>query len=244
MAELDKGGLEEVVTAGLGIALMKQQPFAAANVARLRRVHPGKTPAELVAYMNKFYLIGVAAIGAGTGAAAAAPSGVVRAPAVILQRLTFLEASVLYTLSVAEVHGLHVEDLERRNLLLTSVLTGNVVATKVLKQVVGRTAPHWGKEIVKSIPMSAVHKANSLLGPEFVTKWSATQGVLVLGQQVPSLIAVALGGGGSSLIGWTIIKTAQATLGPAPESWDHLPNAAGGLVAAKKVRRSAQTAPR
>ncbi|GAA1408541.1 hypothetical protein [Catellatospora coxensis] len=243
MVDVDKIDLGAVVMTGLSMALMKQQPVAAATVDRLRRVHPDKTPAELVAYMNKFYLVGVAAIGAGTGAASAAPSGLVRAPAVYLQRLSFLEASALYTLSVAEVHGLHAEDLERRTLLATSVLAGNFAATKVLQETVGRTAPYWGREIVKSIPMSVILKANKLLGPQFITKWGSTQGVLVLSQQVPLLIAVALGGGGSTLVGWTIIKAAQAILGPAPDSWDHLPDVTSPATA-RRARRTAQTSRR
>lgn len=215
-----KFDLQAVVKAGLDRALDAQQTVAIANVERLRRVHPDKSPAELVSYLNRFYLGAVTTTGAGAGAAAIVPNGMVQVPAAVLDLLTFLEASVLYTLSVAEILGLHVEDVERRRVLVTSVLVGDAVASATLEPLIGRTAPYWGKKIVQSIPMSAINKANAVLGPRFVTKYGAKQGVLVLGKQVPFFIGVGIGAGGNHLFGRFIIKATHKILGPPPESWD------------------------
>src|SRR5690554_953032 len=109
-----------VVKAGLDKALEAQRPLAVANVERLRRVHPEKSPAELISYLNKIYLAAVTTTGAGAGAAAIVPNVVVQVPVALGDLLTFLEASVLYTISVAEIHGLDLEDVERRRLLVMS----------------------------------------------------------------------------------------------------------------------------
>ena len=219
-AALGKIDIQAAVKTGLNKALEVQYPLAVENVARLRRVNPGKSPAELISYLNAIYLSAVTTTGAGAGAAAIVPNGWVQVPVAIVDLITFLEASILYTLSVAEIHGLDIEDVERRRFLVTSVLVGNTAATAALEPLIGRTAPYWGKKIVQSIPMSAINKANSILGPRFVTKYGTKQGVLVLGKQIPLFIGVGIGAAGNHLFGWFVIKAAGKILGPPPESWD------------------------
>ncbi|WP_198318424.1 hypothetical protein [Arthrobacter sp. YN] len=220
MTDMKKFDPKALIKAGLNKALDSQQPVAVANVARLRRVHPDKSPAELIAYMNKWYIGTVSAAGVGAGAAAVVPNGFVQVPAALADLLTYLEASVLYTLSVAEIHRLDLEDIERRRLLVTGVLVGNSASTQVLEKVIGRAAPYWGKKVVQTIPMAAIDAANKVLGPRFITKWGTKQGILVLGKQVPLMIGAAIGGGGNGLFGWVVVKSARKVLGPAPESWD------------------------
>lgn len=219
MADSKKLDPKALVTASLGKALEAQYPLATRNVERLRRVHPDKSPKELISFLTKIYVGTVTATGAGSGASAIVPNGWVQAPVAAADLLTFLEASVLYTLSVAEVHGLDVEDFERRRFLVTSVLVGNSAANAVLEPLIGRTGPYWGKKIVQSIPMSAINKANAVLGPRFITKYGAKQGVLILGKQIPMFIGVGIGAGGNGVFGWFIVRTARKVLGPAPESW-------------------------
>ena len=220
MTEVQKFNPGKLVSTGLTKALRSQQSVAVANVARLRRVHPGKSPAQLVKYLNKVYTGTVTATGAGAGAAAAVPNAVVQVPAAIADALTYLEASVLYVLSVMEIHKLHVEDAEKRRLLVTAVLLGNTAATQILEKVIGRTAPHWGKEIVKRISRDAIKQVNRVLGPRFVTLTGQKVGVLVLGKQVPLMIGAVLGGAGNALFGIFVIRSARAFLGPAPDNWD------------------------
>lgn len=220
MADVKKFDPKDLLKAGLNKALDSQQPVAVANVARLRRVHPDKSPAELIAYMNKWYIGSVSATGVGAGAAAVVPNGFVQVPAALADLLTYLEASVLYTLSVAEIHRVDLEDIERRRLLVTGVLAGSSASTQVLEKVIGRAAPYWGKKVVQAIPMTAIDAANKMLGPRFITKWGSKQGILVLGKQVPLMIGAAIGGGGNGLFGWFVVKSARKILGPAPESWD------------------------
>ena len=170
--------------------------------------------------MNKIYLGAVAASGVGAGAAAAVPNGNIQIPAALAELLVFLEASVLYTLSVAEVHGLSTEDIERRRLLVMSVLLGDAAASATLEPILARSVPYWGRQIVKAIPMSTINKMNKVMGPRFITKYGTKQGLVVLGIQLPFLIGSAVGGAGNGLFGWFVVKAAKRILGPPPETWD------------------------
>lgn len=111
MKKLDPRAL---VQAGFDKALEAQYPLAVENVARLRRVHPDKSPEDLLSYLDKIYLGAVAGAGAGAGAAAAVPNGWVQVPAAFADLLAFLEASVLYTLSVSEGAGVAAVRSRRR----------------------------------------------------------------------------------------------------------------------------------
>lgn len=221
MADDKRFNPQALVRTCLDKALNAQQPLAVDNVDRLRRLHPDKTPAEMIAYLNTVYLAAVTATGAGAGASSIIPNGVLQVPVAFADLLTFLEASILYTLSVAEVHSVDLEDIERRRLLVTSVLLGDSAASAVLEPLIGHTAPHWGKQIVKSIPMSAINAANKVLGPRFVTKYGVKQGVLVLGKQVPLALGVVIGAGGNHVFGRLTIKAAKTILGPAPTVWQN-----------------------
>lgn len=216
---LEQLDAKTVVKTAFSNAVEKQYPLAAENVARLRRVHPEKTPAELIAYVDKFYLGAVTTTGAGAGAAAIVPNGWVQVPVAAAELVTFLEASVLYALSVAEIHGVHAEDAERRRLLVMSVLVGDAAVKKAVEPIIGRSVPYWGRAIVNSIPISAINNANKVLGPRFITKYGTKQGVLVLGKQMPMLIGVGVGAAGNGAFGWFVIRSARKILGPSPDEW-------------------------
>lgn len=150
------------------------------------------------------------------GAAGTIPGGGIASAAFDL--VAFTEASVLYALTLAEIHSVHPEDIERRRLLVQTILIGDSAIT-VLSKGFDRTVPHWGKQIVNAIPMSAVNKANKFLGPRFITKYGTKQGVLVLSKQVPFGLGIGIGAATSHMIGRTIVGTAKKVFGPAPVSF-------------------------
>lgn len=214
-----KLNLKNLAQATFDKALIGQQPAAQDYVARLRRVHPDKSPTQLINLVNGWYLTAVTGTGAASGASAIVPNGWVQLPVAVLDLGTFLEASVFYTLAVAEIHGLNPEDIERRRLLVMTVLMGDSAASSTLRPILSKSVPYWGKSIVEKIPMSAVNAANKLLGPRFITKYGTKQGVLVLGKQIPLGIGVLVGAGGNHGFGWLIVLSAKKILGPAPASW-------------------------
>lgn len=138
----------------------------------------------------------------------------------------FTEASVLYVLSCAELHGLHPDDLERRRLLVLTVLIGDS-ATGAVRKAVGRTGPHWAKRIVSGIPITTINRLNKLLGPRFITKYGTKQGLLVLSKQVPLGIGVLLGGAGNHVIGRGVVASGRKVFGEPPEDWETVPPTAG-----------------
>lgn len=203
-----------MVSQALTKALTFQSPVARKTFERLRRVHYDDSPQELADRVTKYYLSTVTMSGGAMGAAGAIPGGGV--PSAAFDVLAFTEASVLYALTLAEIHGIHPEDLERRRLLVQTILIGDSAIT-ALNKGAGRTVPHWGKQIVNAIPMSAVLKANKVLGPRFITKYGTKQGILVLSKQIPLGLGIGVGAGASHLIGRTIVRTAKRVFGPPPE---------------------------
>lgn len=85
------------------------------------------------------------ATGVGAEAAAVVPNWFVQVPETPADLLTNVESSVLPTLSVAEIHRLGLEDIERRILFVTVVLVRNSASMQVFEKAIGRTAPYWGK---------------------------------------------------------------------------------------------------
>lgn len=207
---------KEMVSKALTKALTFQSPMARKNFERLRRVHPDDSPQALADRINTHYLGTVTASGAMSGGAGVIPGAGL--PAAGLDIIAFTEASVLYVLTLAEIHGLHPEDIERRRLLVQTVLIGESAVT-VLNTGAGRSVPYWGRQIVERIPMSAVNAANRVLGPRFITKYGTKQGVLVLSKQVPFGIGAGIGAGANHLVGRAIVKTAKRVFGPPPTTF-------------------------
>ena len=114
--------LSEIIERGARV----QGPAVRAYIERLRDGSPDATPAEIITKLEKQYLAAVMASGAAVGSAAAIPGiGTLAAlSAVAGETVVFLEATALFVLAVAEVHGIPVEHRERRRALVLSVLVG------------------------------------------------------------------------------------------------------------------------
>ena len=209
-------GTGEVVTGALVKALDMQAPLARRNYERLRRVSPDATPEELAAQLTKFYLNAVTVSGGVAGGVGVVPGAGIASAG--LDAVSFLEGSVLYVLTLAEIHGLHPEDAERRGLLVRTILIGDSAVTALGKGT-QRTSQYWGKQIVSGIPMSTVKQVNKVLGPRFVTKYGTKTGVVVLSKQVPFGVGAGLGAGANHLVARSIIKQSRKVLGPPPATF-------------------------
>jgi hypothetical protein len=203
-------------------AIKSQDSIAVENIARLRRVHPEKTPQELTQYLNKWYLGVVTTTGAAAGATAAVPNIAIQGTAAIAELALFLEASVLYVLSIAEINGLHTEDLERRKLLVASAFVGESIAKGFIEKGVGPVSQHLGKLIVSKIPRESIKAINKVLGPRFITITGTKTGTLVLTKQIPLFVGAALGAAGNHVFARMTVIATRKIVGPAPESWSNL----------------------
>lgn len=212
---------KQMVSKALTKALTFQAPVARKNFERLRRVHPHDTPERLANRVNRHFLATVTTSGGVSGGVGVIPGAGLPAaglPAAGLDVVVFTEFSVLYVLTLAEIHGLHPEDIERRRLLVQTVLIGESAIT-ALDKGAGRTVPYWGKQIVEKIPMKAVDAANKVLGPRFITKYGTKQGVLVLSKQIPLGLGAGIGAGANHLVGRAIVSTTKNVFGPPPKEF-------------------------
>src|SRR3954465_7413931 len=158
------GSLEPIrqgLTSALDKALHLNQGMVDAYLARARRSRPDAAPPEIVTSLERQYLSAATGLGLAAGAAAAVPGPwSVGAVALNLAEVaTFLEASAVFALAVASVHGVQIDELERRRTLVTAVLLGNSGSAFVQKAA-GRTGPYWGRALVKGIPMSTITNIN------------------------------------------------------------------------------------
>jgi hypothetical protein len=165
-------GLSGVLLRGVEKTIGMQRSPVAGYVARLRRGRPDATPTEILAVLEKRYLATVTGTGAAVGGIAAAPAlGAVLALALSGgEMVAFVQATTLFALAVAEVHGIAVEDVERRRALVLAIVVGDHGAMLVEK-IAGRTGEHWGKLLPDVIPVSSITAINKTLGDWFVTKY-------------------------------------------------------------------------
>lgn len=217
-------GPKDVVRVALSATLdrvvqLNQAPVDA-WIRRVRTGRPGATPAQVVQVLDRQYRRTVMGLGAASGAAAAAPGlstglGLASAPAEVA---LFLEATALYAHAVAEVHGVHLDDPERKRTLVLAVALGEP-GTRIVEKAVGRKGGYWGQQLVRGMPLSTVRDVNELLGSAFVTRYSRKQGVLVLGRAVPLGVGAALGAVGNGALATASIAVARRAFGPAPASF-------------------------
>lgn len=199
-----------------------QAPAVKAYVARLREKSPGATPAEIVTRLEKRYLAAVMASGAAVGSAAAFPGiGTLAAmSAVTGETVVFLEATTLYVLAVAEVHGIPLDNRERRRALVLAVLVGDDGKRAVAELVgPGRTSGAWLADGAATLPLPAVSQLNSRLLRYFVKRYTLKRGAIAFGKMLPVGIGAAVGGVGNRLMGKRIVANARKAFGAAPPRW-------------------------
>ncbi|MEU5261583.1 hypothetical protein [Amycolatopsis sp. NPDC021455] len=202
-------------------AIGLQTPLVRKNIARARQRNPEATPAEVVRALERMYLSALASTGAAVGATAAAPAvgtGVALALSAG-EAFSSLELSTLFVLSVAEVHGVRLDEIERRRTLVMGILLGQSGSNAIVGKVAERTGQHWARQLVSKVPMATLHQINRVLGRNFVTKYGTKQGIIVLGRVVPFGIGAVIGGGANATVAALAVRAARRAFGPAPQSW-------------------------
>ncbi len=198
-----------------------QAPAVKAYVARLRRTHPDASPADIVTKLEKRYLAAVMASGAAVGSAAAFPGiGTLAAlSAVAGETLVFLEATSVFVLAVAEVHGIPLEQRERRRALVLAVLVGEE-SKGAIADLLGpsRTSGAWLAEGAELLPLPALSQLNTRLLRYFVKRFTLKRSAMAFGKMLPVGIGAAVGGG-NRLMGKKIVNNARTAFGPAPSRW-------------------------
>ena len=199
-----------------------QAPAVKAYVDRLRAHSPNATPAEIVTRLEKQYLAAVMASGAAVGSAAAFPGiGTLAAmSAVAGETVVFLEATSVFVLAVAEVHGIPADHRERRRALVLSVLVGEESKHAVADLLgPGRTSGSWIADGAATLPLPAVSQLNSRLLKYFVKRYTLKRGAIAFGKLLPVGIGAVVGGVGNRLMGKRIVANARKAFGNPPPRW-------------------------
>ena len=199
-----------------------QAPAIKAYVDRLRKANPDATPAEIVTKLEKYYLAAVMASGAAVGSAAAFPGiGTLAAlSAVAGETVVFLEATAVFVLAVAEVHGIPADHRERRRTLVLAVLVGEDSKQAIADLIGrGRTSGAWLAEGAATLPLPAVAQLNSRLLRYFVKRYALRRGALAFGKLLPVGIGAVIGGVGNRMMGKKIVANARKAFGSPPPRW-------------------------
>ncbi|MEV7248774.1 hypothetical protein ACWGH7_26580 [Streptomyces cyaneofuscatus] len=210
------------VLALLDKAVEAQSSLVRKNIVRARQRSPEATPAEVIRNLERMYVSALTGTGAAVGGTAAAP-GVGTGIALALsagETLTSLEMSALFALSIAEVHGVPIDEIERRRTIVMGVMLGGSGSATITK-VAERTGQHWGRQVVAKVPVETLRQINKVLGKNFVTKFGTKQGIIVLGRVAPFGIGAVIGGGANAAMGAFAVRAARRAFGPAPTTWDH-----------------------
>jgi hypothetical protein len=218
--ETQTRGLGAIARDALDKALGLQANVIGKNIARARQRRPDASPAEVCLALERMYRASLTGTGAAVGAAAAVP-GVGTGAAVALaggEVLSSLELTALFALSLAQVHGVRIDELERRRTLVIGMLLGGGGAETIGK-ISERSGRHWAKQVVNNIPVARLNQINKVLGKNFVTKYGTKQGIVVLGKVVPFGIGAIIGGGANLALAEGTIRASRVAFGPAPETW-------------------------
>ncbi|MDX3657742.1 hypothetical protein PV646_10550 [Streptomyces sp. ID05-26A] len=214
------GGAGQAILDLVDKAIGLQTGMVRKNIARARQRNPEATPEEVIGTLEKMYVSALTSTGAAVGGAAAAP-GVGTGISLALsagEALSSLELSTLYVLSVAEVHGVPLDEIERRRTLVLGILLGES-GSKSIGKVAERTGQHWARQLVSAVPTATLKQINKVLGKNFVTKYGTKQGIIVLGQAVPFGIGAVIGGAANATVAALAVRASRRAFGPAPEAW-------------------------
>lgn len=234
---------------GLDRLLAIQRPVVLAHLRTIRRNHPNATPDEIVRILERRYLTAVTTGGAAVGATAVVPgigTGVTLALSGV-ETAAFLEATALFAQSVAEVHGLHVENPDRARALVMTLMMGSE-GVDLVRQFAARATgagvsrdAYWGEIITSGLPKAVMGQVVDRLRRMFIKQFAVRGGAGIIGRAIPFGIGAAIGGAGNHILGRRVLQHARLAFGAAPALLpvELEPRDAGDSTATRTARRGA-----
>jgi hypothetical protein len=212
--------MPRLVEAALEKAVTIPSSTIHAHVESLRRRNPEATPEQLVRLLEKEYLLVVQTAGGAVGATAAAPA-VGTGVALVLTAsdiATFFGASAAFALAVASVHGIEVEDAERRRALLLTAILGDA-GGKIITDGAELTSVSVARALLTRMPMATVRKVNTTMTRRLVRTQVTKQTGLAVGRMIPFGIGLVIGVTGARALGKNVIDGARKAFGPPPATF-------------------------
>ncbi len=213
-------GVERSIDTVLAI----QRPVVVAHLRSIRRKFPHATPEQIVRILERRYLTAVTTGGAAVGATAVIPgigTGVTLALSGV-ETAAFLEATALFAQSVAEVHGIAVENPERARALVMTLMLGREgidlvrqLASQATGHGVARNA-YWGELITNSLPKAFMGTVVDRLRGTFIKQFAVRGGAGIIGKAIPFGIGAAIGGTGNHLLGRKVLQQSRLAFGATP----------------------------
>ena len=209
---------------GLDRVLAIQRPLVLAHIRSIRLRNPDATPDRLVRILERRYLAAVTTGGAAVGATAVVPgigTGITLALSGV-ETIGFVESTALFAQSIAEVHGIAIENPDRARALVMTLMLGKEgvdLVGQLAKQAAGQgtsRSSYWGELVTKSLPRAAVGPVVDRLKTMFVKQFAAAGGVSFLGKALPFGVGAAVGGAGNHLLGRRVLTTSRRAFGVAP----------------------------
>ena len=204
--------------------LQVQRPVVIAHLRSIRLRHPEATTAEIVRMLERRYLATVTTGGAAVGATAVVPgigTGVTLALSGV-ETVGFLDATALFAQSLAELHGIRVDNPDRARALVLTLMLGKEgvdLVAQLGRQLAGKGVSrdrYWGELITKSLPRAAVGPLVDRLKTTFVHQFAAKGGASIIGKALPFGIGAAVGGTGNHLLGRRVVIGSRRAFGVPP----------------------------
>jgi hypothetical protein len=201
-----------------------QRPVVLAHLRSIRLRHPSASPSEIVRILERRYLTAVTTGGAAVGATAVVPgigTGVTLALSGV-ETLGFLEATALFAQSVAEVHGIPVDNPDRARALVLALMLGQegvALVSQLARQATGKGASrdkYWGELVTKTIPRAAVGPLVDQLKKSFMRHFALRGGASWIGKALPFGIGAAVGGAGNNILGRRVLVSSRRAFGIPP----------------------------
>lgn len=201
-----------------------QRPAVLAHLRGIRSKYPDATPEQVLRVLERRYLTTVTTSGAGVGVAAAVPAVGTGAALAIsgAETVLFLESTALFAQSVAELHGIPVEDPDRARALVLAMVVGGPSQELILQftgQVTGRgpaKPEFWGALIAKNLPRTAVAQFMDRVRKVYLPRMMASAGGGIVGRVLPFGVGAVVGGAANQILGRRVVKTARTAFGPPP----------------------------
>ena len=212
------------VVRALDRVLAIQRPLVVAHIRSIRLRHPDAVTADIVRMLERRYLAAVTTGGAAVGATAVVPgigTGVTLALSGV-ETVGFLESTTLFAQSVAEVHGIAVEDPDRARALVLTLMLGKEgvdLVAHLAGQAAGKAAArpaYWGELVTKTLPRAAIGPLVDRLKTVFVHQFAARAGASWVGKALPFGIGAAVGGAGNHILGRRVLVGSRRAFGPPP----------------------------
>jgi hypothetical protein len=217
--EAPEGVRGRVLRAAVERALRAQLPLVTAHIAKIRRKDPGATPAAVIEALGRRYQIAAAGLGAAGGGIAVVPAigTVASLVTATAEAVAALDAAVIYTLAVAEVHRLPVDDVERRRLLVLGVVVGEGGSALMSKVTGGKD--RWARTVTEALPLQLLGPMNNTLMRWFVKRYVTRQIALAVGRALPFGVGVLIGAVGNVVAARAVMRAAERAFGPPPAQW-------------------------